>query len=356
MTGTVARADLTPEAELREVLHRSTLPIATFDLDDKRIVDANAAAREAIGIPPGGRLPQSLDEVIDPTQRQYSVDALHALAEGAIVAFESRRSLVCADGTRFDARIWVRSLHKLRVHAALIVFVRFGSDDAQDISGQLPAARLQFSGPVVVGELDLEMRLVHCSPDIRELLGEPADGLLGRPLVERIHPDDVATFLLGLGRALADAQGAAMHTRLLTANGEYAGVRLVVTPTDGATGTRLAVVLTPEAHLSADDARVGELERHLWRIGLEVQASGVVTGIQRVPDPSQVPGLAELSPRQWDIVTRLLRGERVPEIARAMFVSQSTVRNQLGTIYRKVGVHSQAELLALLRGDKVQSV
>ena len=55
-------------------------------------------------------------------------------------------------------------------------------------------------------------------------------------------------------------------------------------------------------------------------------------------------------------MTRLLRGERVPEIAREMFVSQSTVRNQLGTIYQKVGVHSQSELLSLLRGAEGQTV
>ena len=114
--------------------------------------------------------------------------------------------------------------------------------------------------------------------------------------------------------------------------------------------------MTAESSESQPDARVGELERHLWRIALEVQAAGVVDGLQRLPDASQVPGLADLSSRQWDIVTRLLNGERVPDIARATFVSQSTVRNQLGTIYRKVGVHSQAELLALLRGEEGQSV
>ena len=48
--------------------------------------------------------------------------------------------------------------------------------------------------------------------------------------------------------------------------------------------------------------------------------------------------------------------QRVPDIARATFVSQSTVRNQLGTIYRKLGVHSQTELLALLRGQQGQTV
>ena len=48
------------------------------------------------------------------------------------------------------------------------------------------------------------------------------------------------------------------------------------------------------------------------------------------------------------ILRRLLRGERVPTIARDLFLSQSTVRNHLSAIYRRLGVHSQAGLLARL--------
>lgn len=99
-----------------------------------------------------------------------------------------------------------------------------------------------------------------------------------------------------------------------------------------------------ERHLAELVAR---LQRHLARIAQEVEATGLVT-IATAPEPTAVPGLADLSARQWEVVTRLLRGERVTTIARAMFLSPSTVRNHLTTIYRKVGVSSQAELLELL--------
>jgi DNA-binding CsgD family transcriptional regulator len=39
----------------------------------------------------------------------------------------------------------------------------------------------------------------------------------------------------------------------------------------------------------------------------------------------------------------------VSTIADTLFVSQSTVRNHLATIFKKFGVHSQAELLELLK-------
>jgi EAL domain-containing protein (putative c-di-GMP-specific phosphodiesterase class I)/DNA-binding CsgD family transcriptional regulator len=58
---------------------------------------------------------------------------------------------------------------------------------------------------------------------------------------------------------------------------------------------------------------------------------------------------ADLSGRQHEIIERLLRGERVPTIARALYLSPSTVRNHLTAIYRKLGVHSQEELIRMLR-------
>jgi DNA-binding NarL/FixJ family response regulator len=42
-------------------------------------------------------------------------------------------------------------------------------------------------------------------------------------------------------------------------------------------------------------------------------------------------------------------GERVPSIAAELYVTQSTVRNHLSSVFSKLGVHSQAELLRQLR-------
>jgi DNA-binding CsgD family transcriptional regulator len=97
--------------------------------------------------------------------------------------------------------------------------------------------------------------------------------------------------------------------------------------------------------------RVSQLERHMRRIAIELEAAGVISWSDVVPDPESLPGLDDLSPRQWEILRRLLRGERVPGIAGALFISQSTVRNHLSDMFRKVGVNSQEQLLALLRAN-----
>lgn len=89
--------------------------------------------------------------------------------------------------------------------------------------------------------------------------------------------------------------------------------------------------------------RLAQLERHLTAIAREIDAA-------QVHNNEAMPSmLTELSDRQLEIVSRLLAGERVPTIARVMYLSQKTVRTHLSHVFRKFGVHSQAELLEMLR-------
>ena len=114
---------------------------------------------------------------------------------------------------------------------------------------------------------------------------------------------------------------------------------------------RIAFALLPDQVDTADSSadRVTELEARLRRIAAEVRAAGVIEEIDRLPAPGEHPQLDELTGRQWEILVRLLRGDRVPTIAEELHVSPSTVRNHLTAIFSRFEVHSQAELLALLR-------
>ncbi len=95
--------------------------------------------------------------------------------------------------------------------------------------------------------------------------------------------------------------------------------------------------------------RVAELEARLRRIAGELKAAGVMDDIITIPAATDYHQLDELSSRQRDIVIRLLNAQRVSGIAAELYLSPSTVRNHLTTIFTKFGVHSQAELLAVLR-------
>lgn len=54
-----------------------------------------------------------------------------------------------------------------------------------------------------------------------------------------------------------------------------------------------------------------------------------------------------LSDREAQVVRLLLTGHRVPDIARQLFLSQSTVRNHLSMAFRKLRVDSQQGLTLL---------
>ena len=61
-----------------------------------------------------------------------------------------------------------------------------------------------------------------------------------------------------------------------------------------------------------------------------------------------VPGVDQLSRRERDVIRLLRDGLRVPTVAKRLGISESTVRNHLSSIFRKLNVRSQRELLELL--------
>jgi DNA-binding CsgD family transcriptional regulator len=58
--------------------------------------------------------------------------------------------------------------------------------------------------------------------------------------------------------------------------------------------------------------------------------------------------LPALSPRQREVLTRLLAGDSLKQVAQRLGVTRHTVDEHVGIIYRKFGVNSRAELLARL--------
>jgi DNA-binding NarL/FixJ family response regulator len=95
-----------------------------------------------------------------------------------------------------------------------------------------------------------------------------------------------------------------------------------------------------------------EAAAQLRRIADQIDAGDVHAPAAETDDSFAVAAAADLSPRQREIFSRLVRGERVATIAAEMYLSPSTVRNHLSAIFAKVGVHSQQELLVLHRAEK----
>jgi len=109
-------------------------------------------------------------------------------------------------------------------------------------------------------------------------------------------------------------------------------------------------VLRSESEIAATNK-----ERGRGRPLRKGQTGAGATGLRRVQVSSSVTRvLYGLSPRERLVVGLLLDSARAPEIGRELGISVHTVRQHLKHILRKAGVHSQQELLELLRGTRTR--
>ncbi len=93
-----------------------------------------------------------------------------------------------------------------------------------------------------------------------------------------------------------------------------------------------------------------DIRSSLERIALELQTISLSADIGSAVRLALDHGdLAMLSPREREVLARIVAGNRVPAIATQLHVSQNTVRSHVKSIFRKVGVKNQADLVARVR-------
>jgi two-component system response regulator DesR len=71
--------------------------------------------------------------------------------------------------------------------------------------------------------------------------------------------------------------------------------------------------------------------------------------MHRVPDEVHLSQLADLSSRQWELLSALARGESEADVAVSLHESEASVHEEVGSILDKLGVASRDELAALFR-------
>lgn len=62
------------------------------------------------------------------------------------------------------------------------------------------------------------------------------------------------------------------------------------------------------------------------------------------------PGLAKLSPREWEVMDLLAAGASTDEVARRLFLSRTTVRVHVSSVLRKLRVPDRESAIRLLEG------
>jgi len=107
------------------------------------------------------------------------------------------------------------------------------------------------------------------------------------------------------------------------------------------TSSRISPLLVSAAYASQEDAGP------CWGNLSEFLASGEPYRVVSVPRPeATLEGV--LTPAQYEVIRLLMEGKSHEEIARARNRSTRTIANQLGAVFRKLGVSGRTELIRRL--------
>ncbi len=196
--------------------------------------------------------------------------------------------------------------------------------------------------------MDEQWRIDRISHEVRALLGYSPRDVAGKQPLTSVNPHDLPQVLSGLAHVHATERNVVVRARIRQADSRWVWCRAHLSAMGGA--PRFAFTLRA---MTADEephsARLSSLESRLDKIADEVRTVAFSVPFAESASLTEIPELADLTSREWQTLSLLADGGRVAGIAEALGLSQSTVRNHLSAIYRKVDVGSQAELLARLR-------
>ncbi|MGV9286705.1 response regulator [Streptomyces sp. NPDC003719] len=184
------------------------------------------------------------------------------------------------------------------------------------------------------------LALLDSAPGI-EVAGEAGTGEEALALAARLAPDVVLMDLqLGEGidgvettRRLTAAGGACPHVLVLTTYDTDADITRAIEA--GATGYLLKAERPEELFAAIHAAARG-------RTALSGPVASRVMANLRSPRPS-------LTDRERDILAQLATGLGNRDIARALFISEATVKTHLRRIYDKLGVDTRAGAVAVAK-------
>ncbi|MFF9401652.1 response regulator [Streptomyces sp. NPDC014744] len=185
------------------------------------------------------------------------------------------------------------------------------------------------------------LALLRSEPDI-EVVGEAGSGEEAVALAAKLTPD-VVLMDLQLGEGIDGVEA----TRRISATGVHV---LVLTTYDtdavitraigaGATGYLLKAERPEELFAATRSAAQG-------RTTLSPPVASRVMARMREPRPA-------LTDRELDILAQLSQGLGNRDIARALFISEATVKTHLGRIYDKLGVDTRAGAVAVAKEQRL---
>jgi DNA-binding CsgD family transcriptional regulator/PAS domain-containing protein len=324
-------------AEVDELLYQSPHPLLAFDVDSLIVLGANEAAYELFGGTPGWLDHTKVTDVLSPVDEYIPKGAWKLLTSGDIEGYRSTCHVRHRDGTELAVHTWVRLVTTDEGAFGLVMVEPEPTAE--------PWPLFASTAQIALVVTDHDWRITHASTDVERILGTGCGVEKGSPLLGLLHPDDFFRFMHAVDDVAAHGRGPMLPMRLRAGDDRWQEVwGLVVAMCDhDPPRLGLAIATLPEYVREP----FADLYRPLSLLG-DREFGGNRCGPTCGLEAHIAPGT--FSTRQKDILMRLARGQRVREIAQSLFLSPSTVRNHMTAIYKKVGVHSQTELLVKLLG------
>ncbi|MEE1755637.1 response regulator transcription factor [Streptomyces sp. SP18CS02] len=186
------------------------------------------------------------------------------------------------------------------------------------------------------------LALLGSEPDI-EVVGEAGSGEEAVAMAARLQPD-VVLMDLQLGRGIDGIEATRriaspdVHVLVLTTYDTDADITRAIEA--GATGYLLKAERPEELFAAIHAAAQG-------RTALSAPVASRVMNRMR---GGAAPALTD---RERDILAQLAHGLGNREIARALFISEATVKTHLGRIYAKLGVDTRAGAVAVAKEQRL---
>jgi DNA-binding CsgD family transcriptional regulator/PAS domain-containing protein len=331
----------------------SEAPLAAVELPSGRFLAVNPPLAKALGSTVEALTGSSSLEQLSPAERHSGELGFQALADGDLTGYQAFRTRDSAENPGQAFSVWVNAVEVGGTRIGL-VSVTPAAGPGSDAHFAPPRPMARDLGDVVLGTVDGAWRIDRISQDVTALLGITAEQCVGVPVLGAIHPADAQGFLAAVEHARRGERAVAVVVRLNARTPEWCEVSAVFAAVSQEAPPALAFALMragsgPDS--AAEAGREARLEAHLLRIADELHATGLLPRLDHLPALSGNPRLGLLTSREWAVLTRLLDGQRAADIAQDLVVSPSTVRNHLSSIYAKLRVNGQVDLIRTMRRE-----
>lgn len=324
-----------PSAEVVRAVRQSTLPTLLLRVPTEEILAASDEAGRLLGVP--------ADELVGRNVEDFAADppsgALALVESGRLSGFQARRRMRSADGESRPLQVWARAADPTIPVGSVIVVLWPGGRSAWSY---LPTAADIDMAPVLVGTVNSRLEIERVSDDVR-LLGLDPDEAVGGSVFRLFDVTSAADVLHALAQATEGDRAVCVAVNVHV-EGKPAMAELMLRPLRPAPSFSFSMACG-----GRDDPLAPSTdEADLRRMGRGLHALALAEALAFLHD-ADIPGVEKLTTRELDITARLITGDRVPAIASVMYLSQSTIRNHLSRVFRKLDVGSQQELIEMVR-------